>query len=164
MTQLKELFYLKALISERKLQEKSSFSIAIELWCFVSLLISIPFAVLAYVFITWSGNTYLFEMMGIAYAVYSFGWILGPLAGSRMSEFLDFSALVHLPIGRVKLFLASISTSLIDPIILPAYPVIWGISVGLAILYGWGWLPFILVANLSFLMTCLASSQVVLLL
>lgn len=159
MIQTKELFHLKALISERKTRESSFAKISLEIWCITSFLISIPLAILGYVLVTWTGETYLFEILGLAYSIYFLGWILAPLSGRKMSEFLDFSALIHMPVNRIKLFMISLATSLMDVAVLPIFPILWGVSIGLGVVYGWWWTPVAMAANFFFILTCLAFSQ-----
>ena len=159
MIQTKELFHLKALVSERKARESSFTKISLEIWCITSFLISIPLAVLGYVLVTWTAEAYLFELLGFAYAIYFLGWILTPLSGRKMSEFLDFSALIHMPINRIKLFMISLATSLMDVAVLPIFPILWGVSIAIGVIYGWWWAPIFMVANIIFILCCLAFSQ-----
>ena len=141
MIQTKELFHLKSLVSERKVRENSFTKLSLELWCLTSLIVSIPLSIFGYVLVTWTSETYLFEILGIAYGLYFLGWVLTPLAGRKMGEFLDFSALIHMPIGRVKLFALSLGTSLMDVAVLPIFPILWGVSIALGALNGWWWIP-----------------------
>ena len=158
---LPELFRLKALLGHRKFVDGVGVRFSLELWFFLSLLISLPITALTYGVVTWANEAYLFEILGLLYAVFLLGWILAPLSGARVSDFLDLGSLFHFPVSRARLFLSSVSTSLIDASVLPIYPMIWGVSLGLGMNSSLWWTPVYFALNFLFLIQALACSQII---
>jgi hypothetical protein len=156
-----QLFRLKAILCQRKFTDSSGVRFSLELWFIISLLISIPIAALTYVVVTWANEAYLFEILGLLYSIFLLGWVLAPLSGSRISDFLDLGSLFCFPVSKTKLFFSSVSTSLIDASVLPIYPMIWGISLGLGMSSSFWLIPLYLGLNFLFLIQCLACSQIV---
>ena len=158
---MSELIRLKAVLNLRKFQETLGDWFPVNLVPVLALVFFIPLGLIIYAISSQLHGPYFYEILAVCYMFIFFSWAGGALTGLRLNEYLEFKSLSLYPISRVKVFVASVFSGLLDPSAVSLFAPIWGVSLCIAQYSRWEFLPILILFNILFLLKCIATSQVI---
>ena len=158
---MSELIRLKAVLNLRKFQETLGEWFPVNLVSSLALVFFIPLILVVYAISSQLHGAYFYEILGVCYMFIFFSWAGGALTGLRLNEYLDLNLLSLYPISRVRVFIASVLSGLLDPSAVSLFAPIWGISLCIGQYSEWAYVPILILFNTLFLLKCIATSQVI---
>ena len=158
---MSELIRLKAVLNLRKFQETLGEWFPVNLVSSLALVFFIPLILVVYAISSQLHGAYFYEILGVCYMFIFFSWAGGALTGLRLNEYLEFNSLSLYPISRVRVFIASVLSGLLDPSAVSLFAPIWGISLCIGQYSEWAYVPILILFNTLFLLKCIATSQVI---
>ena len=158
---MSELIRLKAILNLRKFQEAFGAWFPINLIPILALIVFMPVAIIIYLVCSRVHGSYFYEILGVCYMFIFVSWAGGALSGLRLNEYLEFNSLSLYPISRIRVFIASVCSGLMDPSSVALFAPIWGISLCIGQYSEWGLVPVLILLNGLFLLKCIATSQVI---
>ncbi len=158
---MSELIRLKAILNLRKFQEAFGSWFPINLIPGLALVFFVPLSLVIYAICSQLHGSYFYEILGVCYMFVFFSWAGGALTGLRLNEYLEFSSLSLYPISRVKVFIASVFSGLLDPSAVTLFAPIWGVTLCIGQYSEWEFVPILIFLNTLFLLKCIATSQVI---
>ncbi|MEE2923244.1 MAG: hypothetical protein VX619_00565 [bacterium] len=156
-----ELIRLKSVLNLRKFQEAFGDWFPVNLVPSLALVFFIPISLVIYAISSRLHGSYFYEILGVCYLFVFVSWAGGALTGLRLNEYLEFNSLSLYPISRVKVFIASVFSGLLDPSAVSLFAPIWGISLCIGQYSNWEIVPILILLNILFLLKCIATSQVI---
>lgn len=158
---MSELIRLKAVLNLRKFQETLGEWFPVNLVSSLALVFFIPLILVVYAISSQLHGAYFYEILGVCYMFIFLSWAGGALTGLRLNEYLEFNSLSLYPISRVRVFIASVLSGLLDPSAVSLFAPIWGISLCIGQYSEWAYVPILILLNTLFLLKCIATSQVI---
>lgn len=158
---MSELIRLKAILNLRKFQEALGDWFPVNLVPGLALVFYIPIGLIIYAISSQLHGSYFYEILGVCYMFIFLSWAGGALTGLRLNEYLEFNSLSLYPISRVRVFIASVCSGLLDPSAVSLFAPIWGVSLCIGQYSGWEFVPILILLNTLFLLKCIATSQVI---